>query len=98
MLPRNTTYIQQKTQPEQEEIQRETLRQLQNNINNEIKTEEIQQQQKKISEEAQQIKTLTNQNKCRNETSRISSRVNKHMKEKSSNATPILTNHDTPQH
>lgn len=48
MLPRNTTYIQQKTQPEQEEIQRETLRQLQNNINNEIKTEEIQQQQKKL--------------------------------------------------
>ena len=42
MLPRNTTYIQQKTQPEQEEIQRETLRQSQNNINNEIKTEEIQ--------------------------------------------------------
>ena len=97
MLPRNTTYIQQKAQPEQEEIQRETLRQPQNNINNEIKTEEIQ-QKKKNSEEAQQIKTLTNQNKCRNETSRISSRVNKHMKEKSSNATPILTNHDTPQH
>ena len=48
MLLRNTTYIQQKTQPEQEEIQRETLRQLQNNINNEIKTEEIQQQQKKL--------------------------------------------------
>lgn len=96
MLPRNTTYIQQKTQPEQEEIQRETLRQLQNNINNEIKTEEI--QQKKNSEEAQQIKTLTNQNKCRNETSRISARVNKHMKEKGSNATPILTNHDTPRH
>ena len=48
MLPRNTTYIQQKTQPEQEEIQRETLRQLQNNINNEIKTEEIQQQQQKL--------------------------------------------------
>ena len=48
MLPRNTIYIQQKTQPEQEEIQRETLRQLQNNINNEIKTEEIQQQQKKL--------------------------------------------------
>ena len=46
MLPRNTTYIQQKTQPEQEEIQRETLRQLQNNINNEIKTEEIQQKKK----------------------------------------------------
>ena len=48
MLPRNTIYVQQKTQPEQEEIQRETLRQLQNNINNEIKTEEIQQQQKKL--------------------------------------------------
>ena len=42
MLPRNTIYIQQKTQPEQEEIQRETLRQPQNNISNEIKTEEIQ--------------------------------------------------------
>ena len=47
MLPRNTTYIQQKAQPEQEEIQRETLRQPQNNINNEIKTEEIQQKKKK---------------------------------------------------
>ena len=42
MLPRNTIYIQQKTQPEQEEIQRETLKQPQNNKSNEKKTEEIQ--------------------------------------------------------
>ena len=48
MLPRNTTYIQQKTQPEQEEIQRETLRQPQNNINNEIKTEQIQPKKTKL--------------------------------------------------
>ena len=48
MLPRNTTYIQQKAQPEQEEIQRETLRQPQNDVNNEIKTEEIQRKKKKL--------------------------------------------------
>ena len=47
MLPRNTIHVQQKAQPEQEEIQRETLRQPQNNINNEIKTEEIHQKKKK---------------------------------------------------
>ena len=54
MLPRNTTYIQQKTQPEQEEIQKKNLRQLQNNINNEIKTEKIQQKKNKTQKRRSQ--------------------------------------------